>query len=266
MESLDKLFEAEANGMACVLQFDSFVSLFQMLKTYPSGRKHSFWVLIAWLQRSKCFDIRDRVYALLSVAEHGFSFTVDYDEDAYSLFWRCGEHFRAWTEHMNMDLLRNALLSMEEPGWYERLAAAMPEEVTVDATIWTVWNSGKGQAFRELVKCTKCNWEYNPSHEEELGTTTTGLILVFCLGHFGGTHILLVKDRRHHPFSVRFFPGSRATFSNDPLDLHPDSLLQHLGGCWVEARDTEDFESLTSEREVQYKFKVPAGYILALMH
>jgi hypothetical protein len=252
--------------------------------TYPTF-KNPISNLLIWLYNSKCYDIRDHIYGLLSVTEHGSSFTVDYNEDAYSLFWRCGEHFQVWRHPAQVNLLRIALLPVREPTRHRRLAAAMPQEVTVDVNGRNRWDRGEGQVFRPPMKCIQCKWEYCSSQGGELSTGVTGLVLVFCLGDQGQVgHALIVEDPSPSPFKVRFFPRipEFVSVSVAAQDLDPGSLLQSLGGGWVETREMEDFESLVQESEddeslvqdseddesvtsfcgVRYKLKVPAEVIL----
>lgn len=70
-------------------------------------RKRSIWNL-DWVWSSQCSDPRDRIYSLLALLDDD-NFDVDYDEDPCSLFWRAGEHFRAWNGHIALSNLSQAL-------------------------------------------------------------------------------------------------------------------------------------------------------------
>jgi hypothetical protein len=74
-----------------------------------STTRSVFFELLSWLSESKCGDARDRIYGLLSLVEGGQTFTVDYEENACSLFWRAGEHFRAWKKQKTVGLLFKTL-------------------------------------------------------------------------------------------------------------------------------------------------------------
>ncbi|KAF2686435.1 HET-domain-containing protein [Lentithecium fluviatile CBS 122367] len=92
-----------------------------MLKKFANSRRQHqgkgqfqnmqavIWDLLEWLGDSHCGDERDHIYGLLSLVKGGRSFTVDYGEDVCSLFWRAGEHFRAWTKQKSMHLLCRTL-------------------------------------------------------------------------------------------------------------------------------------------------------------
>ncbi|KAF2686437.1 HET-domain-containing protein [Lentithecium fluviatile CBS 122367] len=68
-------------------------------KQRPRQRISRLWDLLSQLGGSRCGDQRDRIYGLLSLVEGGDTFTVDYNEDVCSLFWRAGEYFQTWTNY-----------------------------------------------------------------------------------------------------------------------------------------------------------------------
>ena len=69
------------------------------------------------LSLTSCSDIRDRVYSLLSIVEHGRSFPVDYSEDSALLAHRAWDHFRVQDgvscEEQSIHLLKRLLTCLE---------------------------------------------------------------------------------------------------------------------------------------------------------
>lgn len=235
---------------------------------YPEY-KWTMPVLLRWLDHFQCYDIRDRIYSLLSVVYFGSSLAVDYNEDAYSLFWRCGEHFQAWADPRYVEILQVAIIPVGGLASYRRLAASKPQEITVHAKWTGLWNV-RGHVFRSAVTCDNCEGQIYPL--QGLSTGDTGLVLLFCVGYGGNFgHAVIVEDSGPNPFRLRVFPlvPTFIPVCVAPQDLDPGSLLQSHGGGWVETRRMRDFKSLVRESKdyesVKYKLKVPADAILILM-
>jgi hypothetical protein len=70
--------------------------------------------LMIKFKESECYDARDRIYALLSLAEGGDGFRVDYEEDTEALSRRALDYEGFWVKKgVGKSLLQWALFGNE---------------------------------------------------------------------------------------------------------------------------------------------------------
>jgi hypothetical protein len=81
----------------------------QFAKNLSGEGRHSLWTLLDRAATSRCADVRDRVYSLLSLAMGGRAFQVSYSETPVELFWGSADHFVAWNQPDAVRNLREAL-------------------------------------------------------------------------------------------------------------------------------------------------------------
>lgn len=69
----------------------------------------SIWQLLTWRESALSTDLCDRTYSVFSLTNIDGGFQADYTESTVDLFWRAGEHFKAWSQPRFIITLMQAL-------------------------------------------------------------------------------------------------------------------------------------------------------------
>jgi hypothetical protein len=190
---------------------------------YQWDERTSIWNL-SWVWKSQCMDPRDRIYSLLALLFDN-SFKVDYLEDTYSLFWRAGEHFRAWNSKESLKNLSQAL-NLDAAALEQNARNGIPTLVSL------------------AVVDMRHPDEYDISKKpcEECGTRedlVTGKEISLCIQDPAN-----VKDSQHAilsptsdgSFTVILRPSYDASIRGLPRNLGPGALRRVIDGQLMEVK------------------------------
>lgn len=223
---------------------------------------HSIWKLLHWLSQSQCMDQRDRIYGLLSLIDDGATFDVDYEEDVHSLFWRAGEHFRAWAEPDRIMSLCHAL-GLTIPRLRSHLVSSGSRAVTLEVERLCpreaapaqpdTWVPHRPEKVQSQLSCHGCKLSFDAEESDILLC-----LKAWCNPLQNCPHALhaLVRLPPNLPFSSVLISEC---CKDQPKywQLGPGSLLYLKDSSWIEENSHRGFFGRV-KRPTQYRIKLPA--------
>lgn len=212
---------------------------------YQSDR--SIWNL-GWVWDSHCTDPRDRIYSLLAlITDSGFR--VDYAEDICSLFWRAGEHFKAWNSLESLKSLSQAL-NLDAAALEQDTRKNLPRFISLAVAYMRAPN----QDDTSESLCEECGSSQD---------SVTGKEVSLCIQdptNIRESQHAILRPAADGSFTVTLLPSYRTSIRGPPRTFGPDALRRIVDGHLTEVASLPTWEDYIYSPN--YRIVLPAEVVI----